>query len=86
MNELKGEYILDFYDVKDYIEKHAKAGEFLFLSLRKRRKHREIYPVADERQELFHGLSAGMRQPMAGGTFPGYVGLPTSGRCGRIYL
>ena len=27
MNELKGEYILDFYDVKDYIEKHAKAGE-----------------------------------------------------------
>lgn len=27
MNELKGEYILDFYDVKDYIEKHAKADE-----------------------------------------------------------
>ncbi len=25
MNELKGEYILDFYDVKDYIEKHAKT-------------------------------------------------------------
>lgn len=25
MAELKGEYILDFYDVKDYIEKHAKA-------------------------------------------------------------
>lgn len=27
MNELKGEYILDFYDVKEYIEKHAKVGE-----------------------------------------------------------
>ena len=27
MNELKGEYIFDFYDVKEYIEKHAKVGE-----------------------------------------------------------
>ena len=27
MNELKGEYILDFYEVKEYIESHAKAGE-----------------------------------------------------------
>ena len=29
MNELKGEYIFDFYDVKEYIEKHAQYTQNL---------------------------------------------------------